>query len=179
MANNPTEKFYHERKVINDLNRPNLIMEQTEKDAKSIKRDTHPKELYQQCLRNTTYWHHYSARPGLPVEDMSMIVCKDLGCEINYCSLVKQSLPSEWEGSSDCVEEITNFNSCMKQEQRRYNWSSEKPANMYDYIWMRVKEKRQERGFETLNKETEQALEGLKGTPLVDVTKEDPMKFMS
>ena len=114
MAQNKTEEFYHRKKYIDDLNKPNKIMEQTMKDAASLKSATHPKELFSQCLRNTTYWHHYSARPGLPVNEMSMVICRDLGCEINYCQLLKGSVKEEWEGTGDCKDEITAFNSCMQ-----------------------------------------------------------------
>lgn len=51
-----------------------------------------------------------------------MIICKDLGCELNYCGLIKKSLPMEWEGSSDCTNELKQFNECMKIEERRFMW---------------------------------------------------------
>ena len=77
---------------------------------------------------------------------MAMMVCRDLGCEINYCSLVKKSYVTEWEGSSDCTQEIKNFNDCMVQERRRFSWMKEKPA-MYDWIQQRVEERRKEKKF--------------------------------
>lgn len=72
-----------------------------------------------------------------------------LGCEVNYCGLLKKSYPMEWEGSSDCSEEIKNFNNCMVRERRRYQWMDNKPS-MFDYIQTRLEEKRKEKKFENL-----------------------------
>ena len=115
-------------------------------DVKDFASDKHPKALYAECLKNTQFWHHYAASPKISVDDMAMMVCRDLGCEINYCSLVKKSYVTEWEGSSDCTQEIKNFNDCMTQERRRFTWMKEKPA-MYDWIQQRVAERRKEKKF--------------------------------
>ncbi len=47
---------------------------------------------------------------------MAAILCKDLGCMVNYCGLLKKSYYSEWKESSDCVDEYKNFTDCMKME---------------------------------------------------------------
>lgn len=100
---------------------------------KSIASDKHPKALYAECLKNSSFWHHYSASPKISVDDMAMIICRDVGCEVNYCHLLKKSVPMEWEGSSDCSTEQQAFNNCMRTERRRFMWSDERPP-MYDYI---------------------------------------------
>jgi hypothetical protein len=119
-----TEKFWEEEKKKTDANTylSNKLWKQTWEDMRSIKSDTHPKALYIECLKNSTYLHHYAASDKLSIDDLAMLVCKDLGCEINYCSLIKKSVPMEWEGSSDCSSEISNFNKCMQLERRRYMW---------------------------------------------------------
>ena len=71
-----------------------------------------------------------------------MLVCKDVGCLVNYCSLIKMDYPSMWQGSSDCTEEIDSFNKCMIAERRRYAWmDKEKRPNLYDYSFQRIKER--------------------------------------
>ena len=75
-----------------------------------------------ECLSNNSYMHHYSAQKDLLVDDMTAIICKDMGCLVNYCGLLKRSYPSDWQNSSDCVDEYNQFQDCMKQEQRRYTW---------------------------------------------------------
>jgi len=44
---------------------------------------------------------------------MSAIICKDIGCMMNYCGLLKKSYAMEWEESSDCVDEYKTFTDCM------------------------------------------------------------------
>ncbi len=48
-------------------------------DAKSLASDKHPKALYYECLKNSSYWHHYAASSKLSIDDLAMIVCKDIG----------------------------------------------------------------------------------------------------
>ena len=92
------------------------------------------------------------ATPGYSVEDMSMLVCKDVGCAVNYCGLLKMDYPSEWEGSSDCTSEINDFNKCMVQERRRYAWmdKSIRPP-LEEYTKTRMAEKRVETKYNLLD----------------------------
>ena len=77
----------------------------------------------------------YSADKSFTVEDMSMLVCKDVGCAVNYCTLLKRYVPMEWEGTDDCGQEMATFSKCMVAEQRRYHWSANKPNSLYEYAW--------------------------------------------
>ena len=88
----------------------------TYKDAASLAKPKHPKRLYVECLKDSNNWRAYAHSKRYTVEDMAMIVCKDVGCAINYCGLLKQSLPMEWEGTEDCATELTQFNNCMVAE---------------------------------------------------------------
>jgi len=85
---------------------------------------------------------------------MAMLVCKDVGCAINYCNLVKMDQPSLWEGSSDCSQEIKEFNNCMLSEKRRYTWMDKatRPA-LYEYTYERIKERAQQAKYNLLNEE--------------------------
>ena len=83
----------------------NKIWKQTYEDSQSIRSAKHPKALYAECMKNNEYMHKYASQKDLLVEDMTAIICKDKGCIVNYCGLLKQSYPMEWEGSSDCVDE--------------------------------------------------------------------------
>ena len=66
----------------------------------------------------------------------------------------------EWEGSSDCVDEIKTFNDCMVRERRRFQWSENKPGSMYDYIQERLEERRKEKKFTELF--TKEEIEAIK-----------------
>ena len=79
-----------------------LLLKMTYKDAKDLASRKHPKALYVECLKNAQEWHSYANSPSFSVADMAMYACKNVGCALNYCSLVKMGWPSDWEGSSDC-----------------------------------------------------------------------------
>ncbi len=140
-----TEEFWQQEKKKQESNpfNSNLIWKTTMQDVKDFASDKHPKALYYECLKNTQFWHHYAASPKLSIDDLAMMVCKDLGCEVNYCGLLKKSVPMEWEGSSDCSAEYKAFNDCIAQERRRYAWQENKPP-MYDWIQQRIAERRKE-----------------------------------
>ena len=147
------EKFWQEEKARQEgtVWGGNQFWKQTIKDSQSIKSDPHPKKLYIECLSNNSYMRHYAAQKDLLVEDMTAIICKDLGCLVNYCGLLKQSLESDWKNSSDCVNEYDDFTECMKQEHRRFSWLPEKDnVNKYDYIQQRLLERKQNNKFRLL-----------------------------
>ena len=132
-----TEKFWQQH-TKNQNSRPdhtNRILKQTWEDAAEIATRKHPKYLYVECLKNSASWHAYAASETFSVADMAMYACKNVGCAVNYCSLVKMGWPSDWQGSSDCIDEQKSFNKCMVDEQRRYNWMDKaiRPP-LYDYV---------------------------------------------
>ena len=100
----------------------NKILKTTWQDVADLAPRKHPKALYVECLRNSPEWHHYSSSESFSVADMAMYACKNVGCALNYCGLVKMGWPSDWQGSSDCIDEQKVFNKCMVDEQRRYSW---------------------------------------------------------
>lgn len=125
----------------------NKIWTQTIKDVNAIRTDKHPKEMYSECLKNSGYWNLYAGNPLLSTDNMAMILCRDIGCEIVYCSLLKKSVPME-HTNSDCSNEIQNFNSCMLREKRKWEWGTNKGnISKYDYIQEQLKLKREEKKF--------------------------------
>ena len=76
-----TEEFWKQEKKKTD-NNPYLsdpLWKQTWTDMRSIASDKHPKALYVECLKNSSYWQHYAASPKLSIDDLAMMVCRDLG----------------------------------------------------------------------------------------------------
>ena len=88
-----------------------------------------------ECLKNSAEWRAYSASETFTMDDMAMYACKNVGCALNYCSLVKMGWPSDWEGSSDCMQEQKAFNKCIVDEIRiaRAIPKEERPS-VYDYV---------------------------------------------
>ena len=91
-----------------------------------------------------------------------MLVCKDIGCLVNYCSLQKMDYVQTWEGSSDCQEEISDFNKCMVAERRRYSWMPrEERPNLYDWAQKRIKERALEAKHKMITDDERSALQKL------------------
>ena len=112
------EQFWKDKQKV-DAGTPyggNKLWKQTIKDSQEIRSDIHPKGLYIECMKNDANTRHFSSQKDLDVETMSAFLCKDMGCVVNYCGLLKKSYSMEWENSSDCVDEYKNFNDCMRME---------------------------------------------------------------
>ena len=81
---------------------------------------------------------------------MTAIICKDFGCMVNYCGLLKKSYITEWENSSDCKNEYTQFTDCMKMERMRIqSLPTDILINLdkYQYIQDRLTEKKLQDSF--------------------------------
>ena len=85
------EQFWQEEKQRTDKNylQENKLWKQTYKDSQEIRSNKHPKALYHDCMANNSYMHKYASQSDLMMEDMTAILCKDLGCMVNYCGLLK------------------------------------------------------------------------------------------
>ena len=79
-----TEEYWQQEKKrkANSSEELNKILKITKKDAEDLAQRKHPKALYHECLKNSSFWHHYSASDKFTVDDMAMLVCKDLGKNI-------------------------------------------------------------------------------------------------
>jgi len=127
------------------------VWKQTWEDMRSIRSDPHPKAQYKECLTHHPYWRHYTASSEMTVDDLSMILCKNVGWDLNYCGLIKKSIESDWKGSSNWQDEYKALTSCLARESKQ--WLHQKHDEpMYDYIWNRLdqdkKEKRHRPVFE-------------------------------
>ena len=93
-----TEKFWqdHKKRLAGTSDQSNKLLKMTYEDAKSIASAKHPKYLYMECLRNGPEWRSYAASESFTVQDMAMYACKNVGCALNFCSLVKMGWPSDW-----------------------------------------------------------------------------------
>lgn len=45
----------------------------------------HPDELYAICRADNNYWRHYRASTKLGIDELSMMICKEVGCDLSYC----------------------------------------------------------------------------------------------
>jgi len=52
-------------------------------------KDKHPDELYAICKTDNNYWRHYRASSKLSIDELSMMICKDVGCDLSYCQMMQ------------------------------------------------------------------------------------------
>ena len=48
-------------------------------------KDKHPDELYSICKTDNNYLRHFRASPQLKIDDLAMLICRDVGCDLQYC----------------------------------------------------------------------------------------------
>lgn len=90
---------------------------------------------------------------------MSMLICKDVGCELMYC---QSTIMDPYERPfNDCNEQIKHFNGCMLSEQRRYMYGDNKERTMQQQVLYRLQNKRNEDKYKNILEEIE-----LKNKPL-------------
>lgn len=102
------------------LENPIILDAFEEKKKKATGR--HPKDLYSECLAKSNYIRMWEDSEELGLEDMSMLLCRDKGCDLTYC---QATLADPYEQPfADCFEQSAAFNDCMVREQRRYNFQA-------------------------------------------------------
>ena len=81
-----TEEFWQKWKSGRDERHGNQIwkgMERSMRDE-AIK-ERHPDELYSICRTDNNYLRHYRASTKLSIDELSMFICRDVGCDLMYC----------------------------------------------------------------------------------------------
>ena len=81
-----TEEYWQKWKRGKDKAHPNMIWKVTE-DVMRIKqiRDKHPDQNYAICRTDNNYWRHYRASTKLGIDELSMMICREVGCDLMYC----------------------------------------------------------------------------------------------
>ena len=81
-----TEEYwqsYARKREINDKNEFTKAM-RLHAQIRVIK-DQHPDNLYAMCKTDNNYWRHYRASTKLGIDELSMMICRDVGCDLQYC----------------------------------------------------------------------------------------------
>lgn len=141
-----TEKYWQEEKRKQKMNKDNLhpVIKQTMEDSQALRSRKHPKALYSDCLQGALFWNQWAQSEYLSLSEMAMIICRDMGCELQYC---QQTLSDPYERPfEDCDQQYQQFNSCITQEQRRYAFNPE-GRTMQEHILYMLEKKKKEKYF--------------------------------
>lgn len=139
-----TEKYWEEEKKRLDINKGNTnpILAQTYEDAKSRVPARHPKTLYTDCLQGALYWNQWAQSDELTLPEMALILCRDVGCELQYC---QASMSDPYERPfEDCNQQFKLFNSCITGEQRRYTLDPQ-GRSLQDHLQFKLEKKKKEK----------------------------------
>ena len=140
-----TEKFWQQEKKNIDKNKDNInpILQQTMNDKKSLIPSKHPKALFTDCLKGALYFRQWALSDDLNVDDMSLLICRDMGCELTYC---QATLSDPYERPfENCNSQFKMFNDCILQEKRRYLQTDIQSRTMQQQIEFMLQKKKEEK----------------------------------
>ena len=111
-------------------------------------RDAHPDNLYTICRTDNNYWRHYRASKKLGIDELSMMICKDVGCDLTYCQrLFSEPKYTDGHQIPDCDQQFKDFRQCIIREKRVFRSLfgevdiRENPTAIPDYLEKHFKEK--------------------------------------
>jgi hypothetical protein len=131
----------------------NPIIEQTYEDMKELIPRRNAKALYVDCLQGALYLRQFALSDSLTLDDMSMLICRDMGCELEYC---QASMADPYERPyKDCNSQFRELNKCIAQEQERYTSNPER-SMQEQVLYMLEKKKGKYYNILQMNKPLEQ-----------------------
>jgi hypothetical protein len=139
-----TEKYWQEEKKRLEKNKDNInpIIGQTMEDARALVPARHPKTLYTDCLQGALFWNQLAQSDDLTLPGMALILCRDVGCELQYC---QASMSDPYERPfEDCNQQFRHFNSCITGEQRRYTLDPQ-GRSLQDHLQFMLEKKKKEK----------------------------------
>ena len=81
-----TEEYWQQYKEKKDRNDTNLMWKTMNMERRvHVIRNQHPDQLYAICRTDNNYWRHYRASQKLGIDELSMMICRDVGCDLQYC----------------------------------------------------------------------------------------------
>ena len=114
-----TEEWWANWKTQRDRAQPNQIWKGLEKvKREEAIKDKHPDELFAICRTDNNYWRHYRASPKLTIDELSMMICREVGCDLQYCQHLSFKPKNPNQQISDCMPQYNAFRECVIREKR-------------------------------------------------------------
>ena len=114
-----TEEFWQKWKSGRDERHPNMMWKQMERGMRdqAIK-EKHPDELYAICRTDNNYLRHYRASTKLSIDELSMFICRDVGCDLMYCQHLVGKPRNNSQQITSCTNQFNNFRDCVVREKK-------------------------------------------------------------
>ena len=75
-----TEEFWRSYTKNKEAKNSNVMFNRMRDSLRQeMIKDKHPDELYQICRADNNYWRHYRASTKLSIDELAMMICKDVG----------------------------------------------------------------------------------------------------
>lgn len=159
-----TEKYWKERNHFNKINEKNIhpVLKRTFDDKKEKIPVMHFKALYYECLKGSLDLKLWSMSDELSVDDMALLACRDVGCELNYCTT---SMTDQYEKPfENCDQQNKELFRCISREVDIYNSNpvlslqdhlkqilEAKKKNKYKFLYEREQREKQMLHFNIFN----------------------------
>ena len=143
-----TEEYWANWKTKKDAAHPNILWKTIENQRRvEMIRDQHPDALYATCRTDNNYWRHYRASQKLGIDELSMMICKDVGCDLQYCQHLFAKPKHPGQQIADCKAQFNNFRNCVVREKKIFRSivgsvdTKADPNAIPDYLEKHFKEK--------------------------------------
>ena len=83
-------------------------------------KDKHPDELYAIRRTDNNYWRHYRASTKLSIDELSMMICKEVGCDLSYCQHLVHKPKSMHQQIDNCTPQFNAFRDCVVREKKMF-----------------------------------------------------------
>ena len=143
-----TEEYWANWKSKRDERHGNIIWKSLENQQRfDMTRDKHPDQNYAVCRTDNNYWRHYRASKKLGIDELSMMICRDVGCDLMYCQHLFAKPKTKDQQISDCKSQFDEFRQCVVREKRMFRSivgdikKNNDPNAIVDYLDKHFKEK--------------------------------------
>ncbi len=113
-----TEEWWRKFKDNKTKSENKLFTEIESELKRKFKSEKKPEEMFSMCKTDNNYWKHYRWSENLDPDAISLVLCKDVGCDLMYCQALTMQGKDEMYG---CVEQLQNFRDCYIKEKRKFN----------------------------------------------------------
>ena len=143
-----TEEYWQQWKKKRDMTHSNMIWRNLEDTIRVEQiRDQHPDKLYAICRTDNNYWRHYRASKKLGIDELSMMICREVGCDLQYCQHLAYKPKHPGQRVSDCKNQFDEFRNCVVREKKIFRSivgdidTKANPNAIPDYLEKHFKEK--------------------------------------
>ena len=118
-----TEEYWRKFKDNKDKNENKVFGHIDSELKRRFKAEKTPDDMYTTCKTDNNYWKHYRNSENLDPDAVSLVLCKDTGCDLMYCQALSQSQKQKDKSLNlfGCTEQYNNFRECYIKEKRKFN----------------------------------------------------------